>query len=167
MDRRFPSARVWVGCALLAALVAVAGCGIKRIPTSGTVTLDGQPMSEGVLKFIPDASKGTKYRVSCSGPISNGRWNLVTSGMERADTGTGAPVGWFKVLYTDPNEGSKAPGVTPAPKVAAKYQREDRPDVKWRFSQLPARPAHRGPTNTHHHVQRLSGRQDSEAITRA
>src|SRR5437588_5032446 len=125
MDRRFPSLRLWVGCALLAALVGVAGCGVKRIPTSGTVTLDGQPMTEGVLKFIPDVSKGTTYRVSCSGPISNGRWNLVTSGMERADTGTGAPVGWFKVVYTHPNEGSKAPGASAAPKVADKYRSEE------------------------------------------
>ena len=45
-----------VGCALLAALVGVAGCGIKRIPTSGKVTLDGQPMTEGVLQFIPRAN---------------------------------------------------------------------------------------------------------------
>jgi hypothetical protein len=126
MDRRFPNVRVGVGCALLAALVGTAGCGgIKRIPTAGTVTLDGQPLSEGVLKFIPDASKGTSYRVSCSGPISNGRWNLVTSGMDRADTGTGAPVGWFKVIYTHPNEGSKAPGASAAPKVAEKYYREE------------------------------------------
>ena len=125
MGRRFPSARVGVGCALLAALVGVAGCGIKRIPTSGKVILDGQPMTEGVLKFIPDSSKGNNLRVSCSGPISNGRWNLVTSGMDRADTGTGAPVGWFKVIYTHPNEGSKAPGASAAPKVAAKYYREE------------------------------------------
>ena len=125
MDRRFSSARVWARCALLAALVAAAGCGIKRIPTSGKVNLDGQPMPEGVLKFIPDASKGNIYRVSCSGPISKGQWNLVTSGMARADTGTGAPVGWFKVIYTHPNEGSKAPGASSAPKVAAKYYRED------------------------------------------
>jgi hypothetical protein len=98
MDR-FPSARVGVGCALLAALVGVAGCGIKRIPTNGKVTLDGQPMTEGVLQFIPDASKGNNLRVGCSGPISNGRWSLATTGMERADTGAGAPVGWFKVTY--------------------------------------------------------------------
>jgi hypothetical protein len=103
----------------------VAGCGIKRIPTSGKVTLDGQPMPEGVLKFIPDASKGNIYRVSCSGPISKGQWNLVTSGMARADTGSGAPVGWFKVIYTHPSEGSKAPGASAAPKVAAKFYRED------------------------------------------
>jgi len=126
MDRRFPSARVGVGCALLAALVGVAGCGgIKRIPTSGKVTLDGQPMPRGVLQFIPDPSKGNKLRVACSGPISNGRWNLVTSGMERADTGTGAPVGWFKVTYFDPDEGSKAPSAAAAPKVAAKYYQEN------------------------------------------
>jgi hypothetical protein len=128
MYRQFASARVGIGCALLAALIGVAGCGgIKRIPTSGTVTLDGQPLKEGVLQFIPDASKGTTYRVSCSGPISNGRWNLVTSGMERKDTGSGAPVGWFKVVYTLPNEGSKAPGATGtvAPKVADKYRSED------------------------------------------
>jgi hypothetical protein len=125
MDRRFSSARVWVGCALLAALVAMAGCGIKRIATSGKVSLDGQLMPEGVLKFIPDTTKGNNLRVSCSGPISNGRWNLVTSGMERADTGSGAPVGWFKVIYTHPNEGSKAPGASAAPKVAAKYYQEN------------------------------------------
>jgi hypothetical protein len=126
MDRRFVSARVGFGCAVLAAVFGVAGCGgVKRIPTSGKVTLDGKPMPSGVLQFIPDASKGNNLRLGCSGPIVNGRWNLVTSGMARADTGQGAPVGWFKVVYTDPNEGSKAPGVTAAPKVAAKYQRED------------------------------------------
>src|SRR5262249_40241974 len=107
MDRRFPGARVGGGGALLAALVRGGGGGIKRIPTSGKVTLDGQPLKEGVLQFIPDVSKGNNLRVSCSGPISNGRWNLVTSGMERANTGTGAPVGWFKVRYIHPNEGSK------------------------------------------------------------
>ena len=125
MGRRFPSARVGALCALLAALVGVAGCGIKRIPTSGKVTLDGQPLTEGVLQFIPDASKGNTLRLGCSGPISNGRWSLATTGMARADTGTGAPVGWFKVTYTHPNEGSKAPGASAAPKVAAKYYRED------------------------------------------
>src|SRR6516225_9423954 len=137
MDRRFPSARVGVGCALLAALVGVAGCGIKRIPTSGTVTLDGQPMTEGVLQFIPDVSKGNNLRVSCSGPIANGRWNLVTSGMERADTGTGAPVGWFKVIYTHPNEGSKAPGASAAPKVADKYYREETTPISIELTEPP------------------------------
>ena len=126
MDRRFSTPRVGVACALLAVLVGGTGCGgVKRIPTSGTVTLDGQPLAEGVLQFVPDASKGNDLRLNCSGPISTGRWNLVTSGMARADTGTGAPVGWFKVIYTHPNEGSKAPGAGPAPIVADKYRSED------------------------------------------
>jgi hypothetical protein len=115
---------VRVGCALLVALVGVAGCGVKRIPTSGTVTLDGEPMKEGVLKFVPDVSKGNSLRLSSNGPISNGKWNLVTSGMARADTGSGAPVGWFKVIYFHPSEGSKAPGASAAPKVATKYYHE-------------------------------------------
>src|SRR5262245_44987982 len=138
MDRRIPSARVGVGGALLAALVGVAGCGgIRRIPTTGTVTLDGQPPTEGVLKFIPDASKGNSVRVSCSGPVSNGQWNLVTSGMERADTGSGAPVGWFKVIYTHPNEGSKAPGAAAAPKVAGKYYQEDTTPIRIELTDPP------------------------------
>jgi hypothetical protein len=124
MDRQFASARIGVGCALLAVLVGVAGCGVKRIPTSGTVTLDGQPMPEGILQFIPDSSKGNNLRLGCSGPVSKGQWNLVTSGMERANTGTGAPVGWFKVIYTHPTEGSKAPGASAAPNVALKYRSE-------------------------------------------
>jgi hypothetical protein len=119
MNRRFATTRLGVGCALLAALVGVAGCGIKRIPTAGTVTLDGKPLTEGVLQFDPDPSKGTTYRVTCAGPISDGKWKLVTSGMERADTGGGAPVGWFKVTYAHPRDGDK--GVT-TPNVAAKYR---------------------------------------------
>ena len=122
MNRRFLSARTKVACALLAALVGVSGCGVKRIPTSGTITLDGKPMTLGVLQFIPDASKGNKLRLASGGAISNGRWNLATSGMERADTGGGAPVGWFKVIYINPNEGSK--GVAPGPTVADKFKQE-------------------------------------------
>src|SRR5690242_8707072 len=116
MDRQFLK-RVWVSCALLATLVGMVGCGgVKRIPTSGTVTLDGQPMPEGILQFLPDPSKGNNLRLGSFGPISNGRWNLVTAGMSRADNGAGAPVGWFKVTYTHPSEGNK--GGPEAPKVA-------------------------------------------------
>ena len=80
-------------------VVPLAGCekGIRRIPVSGTVTLDGQPLKGGVLLFHPDDSKGNTVRVSCTGPVSNGRYTLVTSGVTKADTGSGAPTGWFKV----------------------------------------------------------------------
>src|SRR5262245_1298458 len=123
MNLRFPSARL-VACALLAALVGVSGCGVQRLPTSGTITLDGKSMTVGVLQFIPDASKWNKLRLACRGASSIGRRSLATTGMERADTGGGAPVGWFKVVWTNPHEGSKAPGMTAGPTVAAKYQQE-------------------------------------------
>ena len=129
MSSRLLSPRIGVGCALVAVLVGVAGCsGVKRVPASGTVTLDGQPLNEGVLEFVPDPSKGNNLRVSCMGPISNGRFNLTTAGMDRADNGAGAPVGWFKVRYFNPNERGYDPTSKvkdDSPKVANKYLSEE------------------------------------------
>src|SRR5262249_17348982 len=93
-------ARTKVACALLAALVGVSGCGVKRIPTSGTITLDGKPMTLGVLQFIPDASKGNKLRLACGGAISNGRGSLATPGREPAAP-RGAP-GWGGSRWSGP-----------------------------------------------------------------
>jgi len=41
-------------------LFGLGGCykPVKKVPAYGTVTLDGQPMNEGRLEFIPDLSKG-------------------------------------------------------------------------------------------------------------
>src|SRR5262245_5085014 len=74
------------------------GCdsGVHRVPVSGAVTLDGQPLDRGVLLFHPDESRGNTARVSCTGPVSNGRFKLVTSGVTKSDTGVGAPLGWYK-----------------------------------------------------------------------
>jgi hypothetical protein len=75
------------------------GCanGPRRVPASGTVELDGQPMNGGILMFEPDVAKGNNVRVSCSSPIRNGRYDLHTAGVERRDTGPGIPLGWYKV----------------------------------------------------------------------
>ena len=118
--------RVLIAQAVLVCAVIAVGCdsGIKRVPAAGTVTLDGQPLKEGVLLFSPDPSKGNNARVGCSGPISNGKFNLTTAGMSRADNGPGAPVGWFKVTYSHPNEGSLKDGAA-VPKVAPRYAREE------------------------------------------
>jgi len=129
MSSRFLSARFGVGCALLVVCIGVVGCGgVKRVPVSGTVTLDGQPLKEGILEFVPDPAKGNNLRVSCTGPISNGRFNLMTAGMDRADNGKGAPVGWFKVRYMNPNERGYDPNSKTedkSPKVADKYRSEE------------------------------------------
>ena len=79
--------------------IPLAGCdsGVRRVPVSGAVTLDGQPLDRGVLLFHPDESRGNTARVSCTGPVSGGRYKLVTSGVTKSDTGEGAPLGWYKV----------------------------------------------------------------------
>jgi hypothetical protein len=110
----------------LACAVSAVGCesGVKRIPTSGEVTLDGKPFSGGVLMFSPDPAKGNTARVGCTGAVSNGKFNLVTAGMSKADTGSGAPTGWFKVTYMHPDEGSLKEGAS-VPKVADRFKREE------------------------------------------
>jgi hypothetical protein len=81
------------------ALTCVAGCGPKRLPVSGTVTLDGQPVNGGHLEFNPDAAKGNTAKVVCISRIKDGRYNLETSGVTRADSGAGVPPGWYKVTF--------------------------------------------------------------------
>jgi len=106
-------------------LVGVAGCGVKKVPARGTVTLDGKPMSSGVIEFVPDTSKGNNLRVAVTSAISSdGHFDVMTAGMDRADNGKGAPVGWFKVKYFHPNEGGATADST-IPKVAKRFRSED------------------------------------------
>jgi hypothetical protein len=82
--------------------LALAGCGgLRRIPVSGTVTLDGKPLQDGLLIFHPNEDKGNKERIGCSGRVHNGQYKLATSAVTRQDTGAGAPLGWFKVTLTN------------------------------------------------------------------
>src|SRR5262249_28066326 len=87
-----------------------------------------KPMTQGVLEFVPDVSKGNNVRVSCTSAISNGRFNLRTAGVNQGNNGTGAPVGWFKVRYFNPNERGFDPQTgkdDDSPKVANKYPHEE------------------------------------------
>ena len=96
---RLPSALVGV-----LGLAALAGCSgeFKRVPVSGTATLDGKPFSGGVIHFYPDSTKGNNHRVDCLGPVRDGKFTLQTTAVRDPDSGSGAPVGWYKVyLYTD------------------------------------------------------------------
>ena len=97
--------RVRVGPALVwVAILAATGCGseFKRVPVSGTATLDGKPFNGGVIHFYPDTAKGNNHRVDCLGPVKDGKFNLLTTAVKDSDSGSGAPVGWYKVyLYTD------------------------------------------------------------------
>jgi hypothetical protein len=77
----------------LLVLVLVLGCGgSKQASVSGTVTLDGQPLTNAVVNFQPT---GTDLN---PGPGSYGRTNDKGEyTLEVAGGGSGAVLGWHKV----------------------------------------------------------------------
>ena len=82
-------------------LTSLVGCGgVKRVSVSGTVTLDGQPVDGGILTFNPDTAKGNTGTFKCSSQVKDGRYELETVGVTRSDSGSGVPLGWYKVTYT-------------------------------------------------------------------
>jgi hypothetical protein len=93
--------RDWLVWAVLGGLASImlVGCGgVKRIPVAGTVTLDGQPLDDAIITFAPDAAKGNTAQITCSGPVKEGRYELQTTSTTRADSGSGVPPGWYKVI---------------------------------------------------------------------
>jgi hypothetical protein len=60
---------------LILAVLLGAGCDSRpaRVPVSGTVTIDGQPLTSGYVRFVPQHGR------PASGPIdSNGNFKLTT-----------------------------------------------------------------------------------------
>ncbi|NLE38728.1 MAG: carboxypeptidase regulatory-like domain-containing protein [Pirellulaceae bacterium] len=77
----------------------LAGCGgDNRLPplvqVTGQVTLDGNPIAEGNVVFVPDASKGHSGPMSMS-LITNGQYRIRTVGKD------GVPAGWYTVIVED------------------------------------------------------------------
>ncbi len=102
--------------AILGALVltSVVGCGgIRRVPVSGTVTLDGKPFTGGHLVFSPDAAKGNTHRINCRGRITDGHFDLETAAVTRTDSGHGVPLGWYKVTFMMLEESTKKHPLAP------------------------------------------------------
>jgi hypothetical protein len=100
-------------------LLMLPGCGgLKLVPVSGTLTLDGKPLTGFGLSFMPDNSKGNNERVGCFSRFdAEGRYEIKAEGVKGSDRGTGAPVGWYKVVLIIDLEGM--PKVKP--KIDAKY----------------------------------------------
>jgi len=108
--------RGWLSLAVLGALAltSAVGCGgVRRVPVSGTVTLDGQPLNGGYLVFTPDTAKGNTGRISCTSRIKDGRYDLETNGVTRADSGSGVPLGWYKVTFRMLEESTKKHPIAP------------------------------------------------------
>ena len=100
-----------LSCILSVFCLFIAGCGgaLSDAPTLakvvGTVTLDGEPLTNGAVQFIPDASQGTTGRMALGAIQENGNFELMTS-----KAGDGAQVGFhlvavecFGSLDFDPN----------------------------------------------------------------
>ena len=108
--------RGWLSLAILGAfaLTSVVGCGgVRRVPVSGTVTLDGQPLNGGHLVFTPDTAKGNTHRISCTSRIKDGHYDLETNGVTRSESGSGVPLGWYKVSFRELVESTKKHPIAP------------------------------------------------------
>ena len=118
-------ARVGLALFLAAGLLAAAGCGgneFKRVPVSGTATLDGKPFTGGVIHFYPDPAKGNTTRCDCLGPVRDGKFTLVTTAVRDTDSGSGAPVGWYKVYLDTTTSGEDL-------KIHPKYTASEKTDI--------------------------------------
>jgi hypothetical protein len=76
---------------VLAGVVLLAGCGRGGLPfgrVAGQVTLDGKPVKEGVIMFVPERGP------SASGLIEHGQYSLTTR-----SAGDGAVTGKHRVYF--------------------------------------------------------------------
>lgn len=67
----------YIGCGLWIILLAVAasGCGPSEGIVSGTVLVDGQPVSGGVISFVPAEGSGSP----ATSPVEGGKYELRTA----------------------------------------------------------------------------------------
>ncbi len=95
-----------VGCAALAFLPCIAGCGSPHDATvHGVVTLDGVPLTEGEVQFHSLGSSGTAY-----GPLREGGAYALGTGSD-----SGLDPGDYKVtvVATEPMPKDLPAGTTP------------------------------------------------------
>jgi hypothetical protein len=91
------SNRIGVAVAMSLSCFLMAGCGknVVLVPVAGSVTLNGQPLSKGVVTFMPDLAKGNSAQSASTGAIDRGSYQLSTLGQ------LGASPGWYKVIIED------------------------------------------------------------------
>jgi hypothetical protein len=86
---------------LSALLITSVGCG-KKLPAlgevSGTLSLNGKPLDEVQVEFLPDPEKGNMAQPSKAETDKDGRFVLVFSGAVEKN---GVPVGWNRVVLQD------------------------------------------------------------------
>src|SRR5262245_10359137 len=95
--------RSWLRCLLVIAFAGagLSGCssGPKFATVQGQVKVNGEPAPKVRVEFHPDAGKGTSGPSSVGETDDKGRFKLTFATADR--TGTGAVVGWHKVVLQD------------------------------------------------------------------
>lgn len=96
--------QIFLLCVFIPLLTSGCGGGMERIPHSGKVTLQSQPVEDGQIRFVPLAGVSAPLVVE---PIQKGIYNTTTSG--------GLPVGKFRVEIYAWNPDDPAPQGPGAP----------------------------------------------------
>ena len=121
MRRRAP--RWLVALGLLMATGGILGCEqgdpLGRLPVRGTVTLDGEPLDEGVIQFLPTTANGSRT----GGLVAAGRFDIPAQ--------NGLLPGTYKVtLNSADKDGEPEPQEAPGPtmlvspeRIPARYNR--------------------------------------------
>ena len=65
--------KLWVFAAILLALAVCAGCGNGKVEVRGTITVDGQPIDEGMISLEPADGLGP----TTGGTIKAGKYELT------------------------------------------------------------------------------------------
>jgi hypothetical protein len=117
----------WRRCVLLVPLVSLPACAAKSqfAEVTGVVKLDGEPMPDALVEFLPDPDRGTSGPRSFGLTDAQGRFRLTCEG-ER----DGAVVGFHRVLVQDvrtfpPQRNRQAvgpPPVMPRSRVSSRYE---------------------------------------------
>lgn len=107
-----------MGVVFLLALCYPLGCSsTPQIPVAGTVTINGQPATAGVVLFYSDAEKGNKSAAEATAHVADdGTFKLTTVAT--------IPAGWYRVIYV-----ARTP-ITPVANDATRKSDGPSPEIK-------------------------------------
>jgi len=91
-------------------------------PVTGKVTVDGNPLTKGMVRFIPDKEKGNTGTTESVGEIqADGTYTLYTNSKP------GAPTGWYKVTVNASEVPDSSKPMTGKSLVDPKYSNAEHP----------------------------------------
>ncbi|QDU10852.1 hypothetical protein [Gimesia aquarii] len=112
---------------LIVMCLGVAGCGSNTkqasSTASGTIKLDGKPLTSGTLNFYPANEGNSAFAVINSDGTFTVNTSAGTSGLE---PGEYSVVISYEVPSTIDDESNEVPGINPIP---AKFRNEENPEI--------------------------------------